>query len=506
MPRTVNKQLHFNLAKIAKLALAACCSLASLTSVAEAGPWIDSGNEELRHHIQILADSGVITVPVTTWPLMWSGIAQDIQRKELPELSSAQIWSLSFVRFAYREASRPGTRVSWYGGARKDPNYFSHFGSNQRESAETSLSADWLGERFSVKAVASYVGSPADERNARLDGSYMAGVFGNWSLSLGAIDRWWGPSWHNNLILSQNARPIPGIALQRNYSNAFETPWLSWIGPWQFTTFMGQMESDREIPEAKHFGMRVSFRPINSLEIGLSRTAQWGGEGRPQDLKSFTRMLLGKDNRGDDVDLDDEPGNQLAGIDWRWAGNPWGQNLGFYGQFIGEDEAGGAPSRFISLLGFESAFISHTMHSRFYLEAMDSAAEGFKSEPRYNYAYEHFIYKNGYRYRDRPIGASTDNDSRMLTLKADHYFDNSSNISWAISSIKLNRDGSDTAPPGGNIISAEAIDLYNVDISYSHLFGDLKTTFGADYLSEKLRINDESIGGAGARIEMEYRF
>lgn len=487
--------------------LACCFSLTSLSSLAEAGPWIDVGNEELRHHILLLADAGVITVPVTTWPLMWSSIAQDIQRQKLPKLNSAQLWSLSYVRFTYREATQTGSRLKWYGGVRKNPEYFGDFSSNQRESAQTSISADWLGERFTVKAVASYVYEPADGHEARYDGSYMAGVFGNWSLSLGAIDRWWGPSWQNNLILSNNARPIPGIALQRNYSNAFESPWLSWIGPWQLTTFMGQMENDRYIPEAKHFGMRISFRPLNSLEIGLSRTAQWGGEGRPQDLSSFWKMLVGKDNRGDDVDEEEEPGNQLAGLDWRWAGNPWGQNLGFYGQLIGEDEAGGAPSRFITLLGLESAFISDWIHTRLYLEATDSTAEGFKSEPRYNYAYEHGIYKNGYRFRARPIGATTDNDSRMLTLKADHYFSDNSNLSWALSRIDLNRDDRNVESPGGNVISPVAIDLYKVDISYSRLFGDLKTTLGTNYLSEKLRINDETIGGGGgARLEMEYRF
>jgi hypothetical protein len=479
--------------------------LCSLPSQAAAGPWIDVGNEELRHHIQILADAGVITVPITSWPLMWSGIAKDIQRPAQPNLSSAQHWSLSYVRFAYREASKPGSRLSWRAGLRKDPNYFTHFGSQQREAAEASVTADWLGERFSVKAVATYADNPADGKDARYDGSYMAGVFGNWSLSLGAIDRWWGPGWQNNLILSNNARPIPGIALQRNYSDPFETPWLSWLGPWQLTTFIGQMENARYVPETKHFGMRISIRPFNSLELGLSRTAQWGGEGRPEDLSTFWKMLIGKDNRGDDLSIDDEPGNQLAGIDWRWAGNPWGQNLGFYGQAIGEDEAGSAPSRFLALLGLETAFISDDMHTRLYLEAMDSASEVFKSSPRYNYAYEHAIYKSGYRYRSRPIGASTDNDSRMLTLKADHYFSDNSSLSWAVSKIDLNRDNANVAAPGGNLISAKALDLYSLDISYSRLFGNLKATIGLDHLSETLRINDESVGGSGAHLVLEYR-
>ena len=65
-------------------------------------------------------------------------------------------------------------------------------------------------------------------------------VLGNWSASLGKVDRWWGPGWDGSLILSTNARPIPAISLDRRIAEPFENKWLSWIGPWSFHSFIGQ--------------------------------------------------------------------------------------------------------------------------------------------------------------------------------------------------------------------------------------------------------------------------
>ena len=76
------------------------------------------------------------------------------------------------------------------------------------------------------------------------------------------------------------------------------------------------------------------------LEIGVSRTAQWCGEGRPCGLDTFWDLFIGRDNVGDDgTTPENEPGNQLAGFDVRWTNMWFGTPMSFYGQVIGEDEA-----------------------------------------------------------------------------------------------------------------------------------------------------------------------
>ena len=51
-----------------------------LSSLANSAPWVDVSDIYLRADIQALADAGVITVPVNTYHLMWSGIGSDLSK------------------------------------------------------------------------------------------------------------------------------------------------------------------------------------------------------------------------------------------------------------------------------------------------------------------------------------------------------------------------------------------------------------------------------------------
>ena len=110
-----------------------------------------------------------------------------------------------------------------------------------------------------------------------------------WGTGRRALGRWsagGAQCWDGSLILSTNARPIPAISIDRRVPEPFETKWLSWIGPWSFHSFIGQMEDERDtsIDYPNHYlwGMRGEVRPtlIDGLEIGFFRTLQLGGDGR----------------------------------------------------------------------------------------------------------------------------------------------------------------------------------------------------------------------------------
>ena len=109
------------------------------------------------------------------------------------------------------------------------------FGSEPRAAFQAGFNSSWMGDRFAARlCLSSLHGVESDwkgrkEEGIALDGSYLAARLGNWSGSLGKIDRWWGPGWDGSLILSTNARPLPAISIDRIVSEPFETPWLSWI-------------------------------------------------------------------------------------------------------------------------------------------------------------------------------------------------------------------------------------------------------------------------------------
>lgn len=392
------------------LAAAALTAAAS----AQAGPWIDSGDLGLRHDLQLLVDAGHLRTLTTTWPLPWSDVLGRLRGLDVSRLSASEYAAYERLRRRMREQTRVGPLQGWVGLAAADAsNPLRGFEAAPREQGEISAGLEWTGRRFAYRIQATAVDDPQDDETLRLDGSYAGLALGNWMLSINALDRWWGPGWDGSLILSNNARPVPALTIERNGSAAFKTPWLSWLGPWRLVVFNGLMEGDRgDHARPMLFGARFTFSPLPGLELGLSRTAMWGGEGRPEDARAFWNMLVGRDNRGRDLAVEEEPGNQLAGFDARWASPIGRAPYALYLQGIGEDEANHLPSRYMWLGGMETwGALPGGAGWRLHVEYAHTRAGDID-----NYAYNHAIYTDGYRYYGRPIGHAADNDSRQRTL------------------------------------------------------------------------------------------
>jgi len=340
-----------------------------------------------------------------------------------------------------------------------------------------SAKLSWLGNRFVINLEATQVSNPFDGDEFRPDGTYIGAALGNWMVTAGWQEHWWGPGRDGSLILSTNARPSPGIAIQRNNSTPFKTKWLSWIGPWTFTSFMNVLDDERVVNDAWLFGMRGSFRPVRGLEIGISRTAQWCGDGRPCDFKTFLRLLNGNDNQGANVDPDDEPGNQLAGIDIRWT-LPRQIPLALYMQWIAEDtrKTGAQLHLWTKQVGVEYWGSLGSATHRTHFEIVNSSChlgalgEGSK---RPNCAYGHFIYQTGYRYKARSIGFSGDSDT--LSYSIGSTLVQSAGHSWHISLryMEINRIG---VPNARHTLSPTPQELTDLQISHER-----HTKFGRFY-------------------------
>jgi hypothetical protein len=305
-------------------------------------------------------------------------------------------------------------------------------------------------------------------------------------VSAGLMERWWGPGWDGSLILSTNARAIPSITIERNYTDPFKSKWLSWIGPWRASIAMGQMEShDVPVPDVLFYAARINFKPRPWLEIGLTRTAQWCGGDRSCDWETFTDMLLGRDNQVGES-LEEQPGNQMAGYDLRLR-SPWkALPLAVYGQMIGEDEAGGLPSKFLGLFGFETWGSSALGGWRLRGEYSGTACNFSRQEPEYGCAYRNLIYPQGYTYRGRIIGHAMDNDSEMFSLAAILTRPGGDTVSLLLRKVEFNADG------GPHSITEVPADLNNVELRYSRAFGIGEFTAGIGYDDEPLLVDSGS--------------
>ena len=369
-----------------------------LSAAAAAEPFAAPGDMRLRHDLQLLNDNGVFDVPLTAWPVSLGDIHNALAAGESATLSIAERGALSRIRDHLAWELEPRAIRYRVGlAANHNPQVIRSFEQTPREDGQVSIGLNWFGERFAVKLSASYVASPFDGEEFRPDGTYVGVALGNWMLTAGWQERWWGPGNNGSLILGSNARPSPSIALQRNISTPFASRWLSWMGPWTFATFMAELDDERAVRDTKLFGVRGSIRPPGTgLEIGISRAAQWCGDGRPCDADTFFDLLAGNDNRGVNVDPADEPGNQLGGFDLRWK-LPKRVPMALYMQWIGEDGrgGGGAVGSWLRQVGFEHWGSIGGLNHRTHLEVSDSTCReggfGF-SDAKPNCAYGHEIY------------------------------------------------------------------------------------------------------------------
>ena len=272
--------------------------------------------------------------------------------------------------------------------------------------------------------------------------SYISYFSDNYNFTVGKINLWWGPSEVTSLILSNQADGIPMALIQNNlpYSiKAFDNI--------NYKFFVGKLEKKRAVPNAKLMGLRLEGS-IQNLYIGISRTAQFGGQDRPSSLGTIKDILLGNDNTGN---RDTDPSNQLAAIDLKYSFKEIGLEL--YSQIAGEDESGYLPSRTFYNIGL-SKYISQ--HNR---KITLDYADTFSSSSIENYTYNHFIYKDGYRYKDKPIGASIDADSRLLTIAFDKRLTNNQNLRYKIFTGTINQNNSVK-----NYISAKNFKLKGMSI------------------------------------------
>lgn len=442
---------------------------------------------------------------------MWVD-AQSISSSHEGTANEGVAQSLAYIQFESDQQARLGFRAQMELNGASDSLPFRGYADRPRENIEISKHIEWTGEWASVAISPSYAFDAQDEKEFRLDGSYAAITLGNWVFGAGAIERWWGPGWHTSLILSSNARPVPGLWFNRKQAIAPESPWLSWIGPWTFTAFAGQLEGHRHVPDARLLGARFAFMPLQGLEIGLSRTAQWGGDGRPQSLSNLFDLILGtRDNVYTAEERENEPGNQLGGIDFRY-GFAFGQtSLGIYAQTVGEDEAGGFPSKRFNLLGLDMATQLAGAQQRFYMEYADTLVGSLFEDRIYNVAYEHGIYKTGYRYRGRNLGATWDSDARVITLGAINFLSSGSDLSMAVSRAELNRDGTNRAAiPKGHadyyLIPSAAQDLWILDLSYRFVFLDGRTTLWGQLMNDKLKTVGGELSEFAVGVSWQYRF
>jgi hypothetical protein len=454
-------------------------TLLAPTAVGQALPFLAPGDSRLRHVVELGTDDGLVPLS-TTWPLPTFDIP-------------------SGERNSLRGYNQPGSAsdAEWFMSGAAKPTKLRTFDDTPRENGEAGVQGGWAAGDYAGGALRmAYDFSPSDGMHYRLDGSYAAWRWGNWWLTAGVQDRWWGPGWDSSLILSSNARPMPGLGVERASSKPPGWKWLRWIGPWRLVTFLDHMESRRaDFNNTLFWAGRFTFQPLHGVEIGLSRTAELCGHGRSCGPSTFWDTLIAKSNRTINAlpnptpqQLLEKKSAQRIATDIRWHPGSW--PFAVYWQQYGEvfDSGNYRPRQTLQLFGVEWA--SRNVFEgrlRTFLEFADTACGDISLEKQnvrsYGCAYEKDTYRAGYRFRGRAIGDSMDRDGRRFSVGV-LYTDHTDHL-WDLRLRHFDLNRGDIAKVGltPQSVTTVAEKLWNAEFALDGALGTLRFHFGvgADY-------------------------
>jgi hypothetical protein len=386
------------------------------------GFFLPTEDFRLREDLGLLVDEDVIRLPVNTWPLPAQDVRLAIRAVRVDEIHEPALRA-AFARVRANVAVREHDaewRLQEIRATAGEPGLLRMDDTLGRENGELRSMGGVKNDRWSMTIALTGAINPQDDKEWRLDGSELSIRWGNWLFSANQIDRWWGPGHGGGIILSSNARPMPGVSLDRIQSTPWDLPVLRWLGPWRFSMYFAAMERERaDIDHPLFMGMRFAFKPVSILEIGLSRTAQFCGEDRPCDLETFFNVIFGNDNVGIRVEPGEEPGNQMAGIDMRLVSPFQSLPIALYTELIGEDGSDTrTPERYLAQFGAEAWWSTDSGSTwRTRLEYASTFCKWDRPEWGPDCAYHQALFWAGYRYHGRNIGHTTDGDSQTWMLQ-----------------------------------------------------------------------------------------
>jgi len=440
-----------------------------------ASPWIGSLEPQLHQDLQVLVEWGVLDASVSSYPVPWKGVASQLEKLQIENLSSIPAISAQRLKH-YLQAHKKQTGqsiISLYGAT--DNSRFINFNGVQAEKVKLNITKEFYAGRWAGQISANY------ERagKSHFDQSFLAYQFGDWNFRVGSLNQWWGPAQSSSLIMSNNARPVPAISISRSQATRSENKWLQFLGPWFYTAQIGQLENQRTMPDTKLWMTRLNFSPVSGLEVGLSWSAMWGGKGQPNSVSDWFKVItfqtecVNGEVSCDDA-LDTKLGNHIAGFDFKYSFFLFDQPFSLYGQRVGEDAIDYyRVTDNANLVGFSS----YLWGSKVYIEASDTnVACGNTGSNTKNCYYEHSTtYQSGYRHYNRAIGSTFETDAKMLSVGINKYFSDGDSFELVVNRLTLNEDKQKPSP----LLVGQSEKILRLNGFYQMHYGDWLVKFGA---------------------------
>lgn len=446
-------------------------------------------DEELRADLNWLNQQGVIQISTSTWPMSGDEIKRALTQAQAQTPTQQKV-----IQSVQTKLNAENSLLKAELFAESDQKTIpQNFGDHQKAQYQAAVELNLGGENWDgrLRVNAEDKQQINNDQDVNVEGSYIAGKLWNQWLIAGQIPTYWGPGHDGSLIRGDASRPVYGFTAQRAEQNAFDTRWLSWIGPWQYQAFAGQLDDYSAVPDAKLVGLRLTAQPTSYLELGASRSIQWGGEGRPESFSSLWDAFVGNKDNGGTGEAD--PSNQVAGFDARLNLQPlFDLPASLYAQYVGEDEAGGLPAKSMYLAGVDYSSSLKNMPYQLYAEWVDTRTNGNAKGISYN----HSIYKDGYYQHGYSLGHALGGDGQMVSVGGHMRIDPLNRLNGRVLFAKVSQTERSAL---NNAAFPEQDELAALDVTWTHyLRPDMPLKINGWVSDSDLNGND-----AGASIGIE---
>ncbi len=433
--------------------LGLCLRLLSLLAPvpAIASPWAEVGDNQLRSDIEILAASGVIDGDTIAWPLPWKSILARLGGKTL---ASKPAWVQAAAMRVLAEAeaqTAPGGSASLYVDATNKPGVVYGFDGMGRGDGQGQLSLGvnrgFFAGRISLGDITQAFGGKPNK--LMLDGTYLSARLGGFLVYAGYLDHWWGPGEISSLQLSNNARPMPQVGIERASTAAWSWPIFNLLGPWQWEFILGKFDGPQIQSNVYYNAMHLTVNPLPGLELGVARTEEFCGKGHAckpiVDYFHFSNYPNHPDNVNDEASWEIKYSRTLGGVPFQ-----------VYMQLMNEDYSWFNHSGTSHLFGASVFLPTRDNPVKLTAEFTDSIStlHPFSfGDDIYGFSYTNAQYPDGMHYRGRTLGFSLDDDSQLLALQA-NWSDEAARF-YELSLYRANIGSSHSL--GANILSATPV-------------------------------------------------
>lgn len=234
-----------------------------------ASPWINADDKYLHSSIQILQKSGHLSLPLSSYPISWVSVLQQLAKVDRTTLTENEILALQRILNAADFAQQEHIQTLVV-SASSEPVSSGLQGARFDESALISVMTEHKGHNWAFGIRSNFRVDARDDKQQHFDGSYFAYTINNWVLSVAQQPLWLGTMHVQNEQLNWQGRAPKTIQINKLNPNTSFFSNKVVATPIAAKVILGEMPSSVSLSDSRFMLASINVLPKSSFELGFT--------------------------------------------------------------------------------------------------------------------------------------------------------------------------------------------------------------------------------------------